>query len=83
LPEKRQQVLVGVQQIIAELRSMRPDDIQESDDLLVDLGMDSLDIVEAVMEVEDQFEISVPDPNSQPMRTVGEVTDGIMRLLPP
>jgi acyl carrier protein len=83
MPEKRPEVLAGVKQIIAEFSSMRPDDIQETDDLIVDLGMDSLDIVEAVMEAEEQFNISVPDPQSQPMRTVGEVTDSILRVLPP
>jgi acyl carrier protein len=78
----RPQVLAGVKQIIAEFRSIPSDDIQESDDILIDLGMDSLDVVEAVMEAEDRFKITVPDELFQ-MRTVGEVTDSILRSIRP
>jgi acyl carrier protein len=80
--DKRDEVLRGVKQIIAEYRSIPPDDIQESDDILIDQGMDSLDIVEAVMETEERYKISVPEDLSQ-MHTVAEVTDCILRLIGP
>ncbi len=37
-----------------------------------DLGADSLDIVELVMELEDEFNVNIPDEEAQKMQTVGE-----------
>ena len=76
----RQQVLEEVKQIVAEFTTKPPEDIQESDALIVNLGCDSLDIVEITMEVEEHFDISVPDEQSQEIRTVGDIADGVLRL---
>ena len=37
-----------------------------------DLGADSLDIVELVMELEEEFDMSIPDEDAEKIRTVGE-----------
>ncbi len=37
-----------------------------------DLGTDSLDIVELVMELEDEFDVNIPDEEAQKMQTVGD-----------
>ncbi len=37
-----------------------------------DLGADSLDIVELVMELEDEFDVSIPDEDAEKMQTVGD-----------
>ncbi len=37
-----------------------------------DLGADSLDIVELVMELEDEFDVNIPDEDAQKMQTVGD-----------
>ncbi len=37
-----------------------------------DLGADSLDIVELVMELEDEFDVSIPDDDAEKMQTVGD-----------
>ncbi len=37
-----------------------------------DLGADSLDIVELVMELEDEFNVNIPDEDAQKMQTVGD-----------
>ena len=37
-----------------------------------DLGADSLDIVELVMELEDEFDVSIPDEDAEKMKTVGD-----------
>ena len=77
----RQQVLDDVKQIVSEFAAMPREDIQESHALIADLGCDSLDIVEITMEVEEHFDISVPDDQAQDIRTVGDITDGVLRLL--
>ncbi len=38
-----------------------------------DLGTDSLDIVELVMELEDEFDVNIPDEEAEKMQTVGDV----------
>ena len=42
-----------------------------------DLGADSLDTVELVMEFEDEFEISIPDEDAEKIQTVGDAIDYI------
>ncbi len=42
-----------------------------------DLGADSLDIVELVMELEDEFDVNIPDENAQKMQTVGDAVNYI------
>jgi len=37
-----------------------------------DLGADSLDVVELVMELEDEFDVSIPDEDAERMQTVGD-----------
>jgi acyl carrier protein len=37
-----------------------------------DLGADSLDIVELVMELEDEFDVNIPDEDAEKMQTVGD-----------
>src|SRR5262249_30164203 len=46
-----------------------------------DLGADSLDIVEMVMELEEEFEITIPDAQAEKIKTVGEAIDYIEREL--
>ncbi len=42
-----------------------------------DLGADSLDIVELVMELEEEFDMSIPDEDAEKIRTVGEAIEYI------
>ena len=44
-----------------------------------DLGLDSLDTVELVMEFEDEFETSIPDDQAEKIQTVGQAIDYIVQ----
>ena len=77
----RERVLAEVKQIVAEFASMRADAIREQDSLETDLGCDSLDAVEITMEVEEHFGVSIPDEMSEQVRTVGDIADGVAKLL--
>ncbi|WP_052256638.1 acyl carrier protein [Salinicoccus sp. YB14-2] len=45
-----------------------------------DLGADSLDIAELVMELEDEFEMEIPDEEAEKILTVGDALDYIEKL---
>jgi len=77
----RDEVLESVAQIVAEQIGAQADRIAEANALVEDLGCDSLDIVEIAMELEEHFDISIPDEFDKTARTVGDVTDGVLQLL--
>lgn len=77
----RDQVLQDVRRIVGEYTETAPEAIREENSLEVDLGCDSLDVVEISMEVEEHFGISVPDEIAEQGRTVGGIVDGVLQLL--
>jgi acyl carrier protein len=78
---KPQDVLRDVTQIVADQLGMDTAKIRESDALIEDLGCDSLDIVEISMELEEHFDVAIPDEFADTARTVRDVAEGMMRLL--
>ena len=53
-------------------------EIKESSELINDLGFSSFDIVNAVVEFEDAFEIEIPDEDIQNLKTVNDVINYIL-----
>jgi acyl carrier protein len=77
----RQQVLERVKEIVADFADLPREEIRETHLLLNDLGLDSLDLVECSMEVEEELGISIPDELVEQVKTVGDVANGVMELL--
>lgn len=65
-------VFERLQRIIAEQLEIDDDDITPDSDIMDDLGADSLDVVDLVMSIEDEFEIEVPDEAVEEMKTVAD-----------
>jgi acyl carrier protein len=61
-----------VKSIIADQLGVSEDEIKMESSFIEDLGADSLDIVELVMEFEKEFEIDIPDEDAEKLRTVGD-----------
>ncbi|MFZ5646466.1 MAG: acyl carrier protein [Bacillota bacterium] len=61
-----------VKQIIAEQLGVDEADVTMESSFIEDLGADSLDIVELVMALEEEFDIVIPDEDAEKIRTVGE-----------
>ena len=58
--------------IVAEQLGVEKDKIKPESNFVNDLGADSLDTVELVMELEEEFDISIPDDAAEKIQTVGE-----------
>ena len=67
----------GVIAIVAEELSVEKDKIRRETTFIQDLGADSLDIVELIMALEEEFDISIPDDVAEKITTVGEAIDHI------
>ena len=72
----RSQVLAAVTQIVAEHATVGIEKIREGHDLEKDLGCDSLDIVDIGMEIEEHFDITIPDEVSERARNVAQLSMG-------
>ncbi|NQU21941.1 MAG: acyl carrier protein [Candidatus Nealsonbacteria bacterium] len=77
----RDRILAEIKEIVAEQTETPAEEIREDHHLLDDLGFDSLAIVEMSMEIEEHFDVSVPDELGEQARTVRDVTDGVLELL--
>lgn len=53
-------------------------ELSDESSFVQDLGLDSLDVVEVVMEVEHEFNIQIPDHEADTLKTVGQTVDYIM-----
>ena len=63
-----------VGEIICEQLGVDRDSLVPEANLLDDLGADSLDVVELVMAIEEEFGIEVPDEDAENIRTVKDIT---------
>ena len=61
-----------VRNIIAEQLGVKPEEVKPQASFIDDLGADSLDTVELVMALEEEFSIEIPDEDAEKMTTVGE-----------
>lgn len=66
-----------VRKVIEEQLSVNQDQIKKEASFIDDLGADSLDTVELVMALEEEFGIEIPDEEAEKITKVGEAVDYI------
>jgi acyl carrier protein len=66
-----------VKSIIAEQLGVGEDEIKSDSAFIEDLGADSLDIVELVMAMEEEFEVEIPDEEAEHIKTVADAVNFI------
>ncbi|AKU91243.1 acyl carrier protein [Vulgatibacter incomptus] len=71
------QIETKVRGIIAEQLGVGEDEIKTESSFVEDLGADSLDIVELVMAMEEEFEVEIPDEEAENIKTVGDAINFI------
>lgn len=72
-----EEVLERVRNIIVEQLGVTENSVTMEASFIDDLGADSLDIVELVMALEEEFDIEIPDEDAEKVATVGDVVDYI------
>jgi acyl carrier protein len=71
-----------VREIIAEQLSVDPDQVKPEASFIEDLGADSLDTVELIMALEEEYRIEIPDEEAEKLRTVGDAISYLKEHLP-
>lgn len=66
-----------VRTIICDQLAVEADKVKPASSFIEDLGADSLDIVELVMTMEEEFDMDIPDEEAEKMKTVGDVINYI------
>ncbi len=66
-----------IKAILAQQLDVSEDEITMETNIAEDLGADSLDVVDIIMSIEDEFEVEVPDDKVESIKTVGDVVNYI------
>ncbi|MBE6882107.1 MAG: acyl carrier protein [Oscillospiraceae bacterium] len=65
-------VFEKVREILCEQLDIDPEDITLDTNIIEDLGADSLDLVDFVMSLEDEFDKEIPDEDLEGIKTIGD-----------
>ncbi len=74
----REKVRAEVVDIISNRLGVGKEQITDATTFQEDLGADSLDVVELVMELEEKFKIQIPDEEAEKIKTVGAAVDYVV-----
>lgn len=70
-------LLEKVKKIIVEQLGVEEEEVALESSFIDDLGADSLDIVELIMALEEEFDLEIPDSQAEKISTVGDAVDYI------
>ena len=66
------EILAKIREVVAEKLDVDKDEVTESAHFVDDLGADSLDVVELIMGLEDEFDLEISDEKAEELETVGD-----------
>lgn len=75
---EREELMKKIKSIVSDKLSIGEEQVTEEAAFIDDLGADSLDTVELVMALEDEFNMDIPDEEAEKLTTVGKAMDYIL-----
>ncbi|WP_291954192.1 acyl carrier protein [Mahella sp.] len=66
-----------IRDVIVDQLGVEPDEVKLESSFIDDLGADSLDIVELIMALEEEFDMEIPDEEAEKLTTVNDVVEYI------
>ncbi len=78
----REEILAKIQEITADRLGVDESDVTPEASFREDLEADSLDLVELIMELEEQFGMEIPDEEAEKITTVEEAVDYVVEQQP-
>ncbi len=78
---ERDELLKKIKSIASDKLSISEEQVTEEASFIDDLGADSLDTVELIMALEDEFSMDIPDEEAEKLTTVGKAMDYIVAHL--
>ena len=76
-----EEVLAKLKDIVTDRLNVEEEQIKPEASFVEDLGADSLDIVELIMGIEEEFDIEIPDEDAEKLTTVGEAMNYVKAKL--
>lgn len=77
----KEEILAKVKSVVAEKLNVGEDQVTSDAKFVEDLGADSLDQVELIMALEDEFELKIPEEEAEQLVTVGAAVEYIVSKL--
>jgi acyl carrier protein len=77
----REIIMKRISEIIVDKLGVEEIDVKEEANFIDDLGCDSLDAVELLMDFEKEFNVAIPDEVAEKVRTVGDAVDLLYKLI--
>lgn len=72
------QIFEAVKKVVVEQLGVSDSEVKKESSFVDDLGADSLDTVELVMALEENFSIEIPDEDAEKIKTVGDTISYVM-----
>jgi len=76
---KKEEILEKIKTVVAEKLNVGEDQVTEEAKFVEDLGADSLDQVELIMALEDEFKLKIPEDEAEKLTTVGAAVSYVMK----
>ncbi|QKF64124.1 acyl carrier protein [Campylobacter corcagiensis] len=73
-------VFEKVRDVVVEQLSVSPDAVKLDSKIIEDLGADSLDVVELIMALEEEFDVEIPDSDAEKLISINDVVTYIENL---